>query len=131
MHRFLAPTALALLLGACANYSTAGTTPTKFDGVYAGTVNQTHVAASSCASTEPMPGQLLVQNGTVEWKDSPIGTLYAPIAPNGSFAANSAVPNSNAQVWFTGKITNQEMVARTNTGSCHRIYDLRKSTQPS
>ena len=128
MHRFLAPTALALLLGACSTYGSRGTTPTAFDGTYKGTVNQTHVSASSCPSTEPAPGQLLVENGTVEWKDSPVGTLYAPVAPNGSFAASSPVTNSNSQVWFTGKITNREMVARTNTGSCHRIYDLSKAS---
>ncbi len=126
MHRFLAPSALALLLGACSTYGTPGSAATAFDGTYMGTVNQTHVAASSCPSTEPTPAQLVVENGMVVWSDSPAGKLYAPVAANGSFAASSPVTNSTSQVWFTGKITNKEMVARTNTGSCHKIYDLRK-----
>ena len=117
------------MLGACA-YGTRGTSPTAFDGTYSGTMNQTHVGAATCASTEPAPGKLAVENGTVVWSKSPTGTLYAPVASNGSFAVSS-VPSSGGIVWFTGKITNNEMVARVNTGSCHQIYDLRKDGAPA
>ncbi len=128
MRRFLAPVALLLTLGACADFSARGTQTTAFDGTYNGTVNQTHVAAASCPSTIPVPAKLAVENGSVVWTDSPTGQLYAPVAKDGSFVASSPVPNSNSAVWFTGKITNNEMVARTNTGSCHKVYDLRKAS---
>ncbi len=130
MRTLYAPIALCLVLSACSTYASRGTSPTAFDGTYSGTVNQTHVAAASCPSTEPKPAKLAVENGMVVWSGSPTGTLYAPVAANGSFAASSAVPNSNNAVWFTGKITNHEMVARSNTGSCHTVYDLQKDAAP-
>ena len=128
MRQWFGPVSICLLLGACATYQTPGTGPTAFDGTYSGTVNQTHVAAASCPSTTPKPGQLVVENGMVVWPDSPAGQLYAPVAKDGSFVASSAVTGSNNAVWFTGKITNKEMVARENSGSCHMIYDLRRAS---
>ena len=110
-----------LLAAGCAA-STPGTAPTAFDGEYSGTRTFIHVGANSCASTEPQPGKLVVQNGTVAWPSSPTLTLYAPVMQNGAFQATQ-----NAVI-FTGKITNHEMVARVNTGSCHVIYDLRRPT---
>ncbi len=111
--------AVGLLAAGCAANG-PGTAPTAFDGEYSGTQTFIHVAANSCASTEPQPGKLVVQNGSVIWPSSPTLTLYAPVMQNGAFQTTK---NS---VIFTGKITNREMVARVNTGSCHVIYDLRR-----
>ena len=108
-----------LLAAGCAA-NRPGTAPTAFDGEYSGTQTFIHVAANSCASTEPRPAKLVVQNGSVIWASSPALTLYAPVMQNGAFQT------SQNAVIFTGKITNKEMVARVNTGSCHVVYDLRR-----
>ena len=123
MFRLLSTAALGagLFLAGCAS-TTPGTTPSAFDGEYSGTATYIHVSANSCASTEPQPAKLSVQNGSVLWPASPSETLYAPVTQNGAF---QAAKNS---VLFSGKITNRALVARVNTGTCHVIYDLTRPT---
>ena len=120
--RVLSAAMLCLGVGACNMYTTPGTWPSAFDGSYTGTMTSLHAASNSCANTAPAPGNLAVQNGSVTWTASPALTLYAPVAQDGSFTAQ------NGAVFFSGKITNRAMVARINTGTCHVIYDLTKST---
>ena len=121
--------AFCAALSACASgmNTTPGTTPTAFDGTYSGTMTSLHVGGGnmslSCAAAAgTASGTLPVMNGTVEWSAAPGMKIYAPIAQDGSFAAQ------NGAVFFAGKITNRSMVARSNTGACHQIYDLNKAT---
>ena len=111
---------LGLLLAGCAS-NTPGTTPSAFDGEYSGTATYIHVSANSCASTEPKPAKLVVENGSVVWPASPSEMLYAPVTSNGAFQAAKNV------VLFSGKITNRALVARVNTGTCHIVYDLTRA----
>jgi hypothetical protein len=114
---------LGLLTAGCAGSTMPGQTATAFDGDYAGTVTYIHVAANSCATTEPAPAKLTVANGSVMWAASATASpIYAPVMANGAFQASA-----NAVI-FSGKINNRAMVARVNTGSCHLIYDLTRPT---
>ena len=113
-------------LAACNMYTAPGATPSAFDGTYTGSMTALHVGGGnmsmSCGATAgTTDGSLPVMNGTVVWSASPSLKLYAPIARDGSFAAQ------NGQIFFAGKITNRSMVARSNTGVCHTIYDLTKA----
>ena len=107
------------LVAGCAT-NQPGTAPTAFDGDYSGTKTAIHVAANSCPSTTPQPDKLSVQNGSVIWMSTPTTPVYAQVMQNGAFQGQQGA------VIFTGKITNKEMVARVNTGSCHYVYDLRR-----
>ena len=130
MRRFIAPLAVCFALGACASYSTPGTSPTAFDGTYQGTMTLTHsgtqggsapsTSGVACAAAGQKDGSLVVQNGRVVWVNGG-GNVYAPIAADGSFAAQ------NGTAFFSGKITNRAMVARGNISGCHTVYDLLKT----
>ena len=120
MKRTFTSVALCLTIGACATYDKPGTTASTFDGPYQGTVTAIHVSSNSCASAGPADSTLKVQNGSVVWTSAG-NTVYAPISSDGAFSAQ------NGPTFFSGKITDRAMVARVNTGSCHFVYNLRKS----
>ena len=122
MFNRLLTAAFCLSLGACNMYTTPGTGPSAFDGSYAGTMTSLNAASYGCTNTAPAPGTLAVKNGAVAWNATPSLVLYAPVMQDGAFVAQ------NGPVFLSGKITNKAMVARVNTGSCHFIYDLTKST---
>ncbi len=122
--RRLLPLVFSAALGACA-YNGPGTAPSAFDGTYQGTVNNIHVGANSCPSNGQNPGSLNVQNGSVMWMGAG-QQMYAPIMKDGSFASQITPTGANSAIFFSGKITNRAMVARSSTGGCHQIYDLQR-----
>ena len=120
MQRLLATAATCLALGACANPSGApGTRASNYDGSYAGNMRSLHASSLSCSAAQVQPQTLMVENGAVVWPTA--GTkYYASIGSDGAFASQ------NGTVFMSGKITNNAMVARVNTGACHQIYELNK-----
>ena len=119
MRQLLSTAALCLALGACAT-NAPGTTASAYDGTYTGTMTSLHTGPNSCAAATTQPQKLTVQNGAIVWASG--GTnFYAPVRADGAFAAQ------NGTVFFNGKITNNAMVARVNTGPCHQLYDLTKT----
>ena len=119
-HRSIKALACCLVATACASY-TPGTTPTAFDGEYTGTVTYIHAGANSCPTAGQQPGKLTVEKGSVVWKAPSSDTLYARVMTDGAFQTNENI------VFFAGKITKDTMVARSSTGACHTVYDLKRN----
>jgi hypothetical protein len=118
MHRLVLALALTAAVAACAGPA-PHPTAAAFDGNYQGTQANIHVSALSCSAPATQPGAMTVQGGQVMWTMAG-ATTAAPIMADGGFAAQ------NGTVYLSGKITNNNMVARVNTGSCHQVYDLRR-----
>ncbi len=121
MKHLLLTSAMAILAGACAYTPTTGATMA-YDGKYTGMISFNHVSAATCGSLTPKPAEMTVTNGSVVWATSPSGApMYAPLSADGSFAVNEN------GTWLAGKVGDNGLIARTNSGACHMTYDLKKS----